>query len=212
MPQPFMLEKQPRGEGHSRDVCLGIERKLRRIEVEIREARQRTQFVPFVILITSRHECELAREPPERRSSQAFDERLPVASRAILVHHEQVNWRVETVFDSGAARALNGFSRHAVARNGAASHEIGRTNLYGGMGDDHPNTTGRPRRPIVFGWTFAAVIHRGEPTRANHAFDLQAPGPKWAKGTEDMHSLEAGFVMAVIMLWSFFDLKLHQTG
>ena len=166
MPQRFILEKQPGGEGHTHDGCLG---KLRRIEVEIREARERVQFMPFVILMTGRHECELAREIPERRSRQPFDERLPVASRATLVHHEQVHRRVEAVFDSATARGLNGFGRHAMACNGAALDEIGRTNLYGGMRDDLLDASGRQKHPIICAGIcagfFEAAVHREDSAR-----------------------------------------------
>lgn len=69
-----------------------------------------------------------------------------------------------------------------MARDGAASYEIGRTNLDGGMGDDYPNTTGRPKRPIIFAWIFAAVIRRGEPARREPRIRPLNSGPAVSEG------------------------------
>src|SRR5215471_9305875 len=99
------------------------------IEVEMQAAGVCAELVPLVIFVAGRHECELSREPSERRSRQALDERFSVATIAFFVHHQEVHRRTKAILNLALARGFHEFGRHAAPRHGATSHSLRRRNL-----------------------------------------------------------------------------------
>jgi len=77
-PDRRILEEESRRELRGVFIELGLQ--LRRIEVEIRHARQRARIVPFAVLVTGRCESELVRDVAQCRTGQALDIGLALAA------------------------------------------------------------------------------------------------------------------------------------
>jgi hypothetical protein len=104
----------------------------------VRAATARKRIVPFAIFVAGRHECELAREIAQIGSRRALDESLSTAPLALLVRHEQMHGCAKAIFNVDLVRGFDGFGRHAVPGDGAATNDIGRRNL-----DHRMNRIGR---------------------------------------------------------------------
>ena len=127
VPQRCILEEQPRGKGYVREPQCQIE--LRGIEVEVRAATARERLVSFAIFVAGRHECELAREIAQIGSRRALHESLSAAPFALLVPHQQMHGCAKAILNIDLGRGFDGFGRHAVPGDSAATDEIGRRNL-----------------------------------------------------------------------------------
>jgi hypothetical protein len=132
--QRGVLEEQPRGRRRRLDACLGMRRHPGRIEIEIHDARQNAWFVPFVILVASRHKCELSRHVPQLRSGQPLDERVAIASQTLVAYGKKVQRTAKAELHPFTPRGLHDLGGHTVPRHRAALHDIGWLDLHAVMG------------------------------------------------------------------------------
>src|SRR5260370_10336996 len=98
-PQRLVFEEQAWRQRRVRRACPWIDGHLGGIEVEIHNATTRAGLMPLAILMTRRHEGELAVDISQRPTRPNLDRRLAVAANALFVCGEQVHARSETALD-----------------------------------------------------------------------------------------------------------------
>src|SRR5262249_28498780 len=113
-PRRLVFEEQGWGQGGARRACPGIGGRLGGIEIKIHEAAAGAGLLPLAILMTRRHEGELAFDVSQRRTGQTLDQRLAVATNALFVGDEQVHWRAKTELDLLVSDRLHDLDGHAV--------------------------------------------------------------------------------------------------
>jgi hypothetical protein len=125
-----VVEEQPRRQGDGRCRCLCRRGHPGGIEIEIDDARQDTRLLPLVIRVAGRHEGQLSPGIAQSRSRQAFDERVAVASDALVTDGEKMERGAKAEFQLFTPRCLHDLGRKAIPCDGAAPHDIGRIDLH----------------------------------------------------------------------------------
>jgi hypothetical protein len=99
--------------------------------------------------VTSWNERELSRHIAQPRTGKTLDERISIASHALVAYGQKVERRLKAKLDPFTARGLHDLGGHAVPRHGVALHDIGRINLHGVIGRPSHGTIGQPMSLLI---------------------------------------------------------------
>src|SRR6516164_7865205 len=124
-PQRLVFEEQAWWQGRVRCACPWIDGHFGGIEIEIHDAAAGAGLLPLSILMTRRHEGELAFDISQRRTGQTLDQRLAVATNALFVCDEQVHRRAKPKLDLIVSDRLHDLDGHAVPCQPPTGDRIG---------------------------------------------------------------------------------------
>jgi hypothetical protein len=106
-----------------------MDRQLGGVEIEADDPAANAGALPLAIFMTGRNEGELAPERSQGRGRLTADGRLALVANAFFVDEQQVTRRTEAEFDLVVSDGLDHLDLDAIPRAGAATDDIGRTDL-----------------------------------------------------------------------------------
>ncbi len=113
--------------------------------------------MPFLVGATGRHEGELSRHVTQRRSRQALDKGVAIASHALLAEDKKMPRAAKAELHPLAPGRVHDLRRHAVPGDDVALHDVGGMDLNAliGLLDHGPIEqpvslrTGLPEMPLT---------------------------------------------------------------